>query len=192
MKRTCVAGMCLLTLLLFGCRTALDVSKMTADLYQSGIEAVVKISTLTGVPGEYQLRCITGENSTTSEILKPDSIAGIKATIESDTCRIEYMDLALDAMMLPIRGMTPADCFDQTVFSLRYEVPLRYNYEKRNGKECLCLSFSEEISGYQVTKSFWLAENTLELLEGEYYLDDTLVMRMTVETFVFTENNKKE
>ncbi len=192
MKRILAMTACLFVFLLSGCRTAMDVSQTVAEKYQSSIEATIKVSTLTGVPCDYQLRCVTEENNTIVEILQPESIAGIKATIESDTCRIEYKELALDAMMLPIRGMTPADCFDQTVFSLRREVPIRYSYEKRNGQDCLCLVFNGEAAGYRVTRSFWLTEKTLQLLEGEYYLNDTLVMRMKVEEFSFTEKSATE
>lgn len=192
MKRIGIAVVCLLCLFLYGCRTAMDVSKSVAEKYQTGIEALIEVSTLTGVPCDFQLQCVTNENSTVVEICQPESIAGIKATIESDTCRIEYADLALDTMMLPIRGMTPADCFDQTVFSLRKEVPVRYSFEKRNEENCLCLTFSGESGESQITRIFWLTEKTLELLAGEYYLNDTLVMRMTVEEFAFTESKAAE
>ena len=192
MKRIMTAFFLLLCISLCGCRTAMDVSKAVAEKYQTGIEALIQVSTLTGVPCDYRLQCVTSEKSTVTEILQPESIAGIKATVESETCRIEYTDLALDAMMLPIRGMTPADCFDQTVFSLRQEVPSQYSFEKQNEENCLCLTFSGETAGYRTTRIFWLKEKTLELLAGEYYLDDTLVMRMTVEAFAFTEHSTTE
>ena len=192
MKRISIILACIFVLNLYGCRTAMDVSEAVAEKYQSEIEAEILVSTRTGVPCDYRLRCGVSAECSTVEILQPACIQGIKATIESDICRIEYEDVALDAMMLPIRGMTPADCFDQTVLGLRREIPIRYSYEKKNGKECLSLTFSAETVGYQITRILWLDAKSLDLLEGEYYLDNTLIMRMCVEAFAFTARAESE
>ena len=192
LKRISIMLACIFVLNLYGCRTAMDVSDTVAEKYQSEIEAEVLVSTRTGVPCDYRLRCTVGAENSVIEILQPVCIQGIKAAIESDTCRIEYEDVALDAMMLPIRGMTPADCFDQTVLSLRKDIPIRYSYEKKEGKDCLSLTFSEETAGYQITRILWLDAKSLDLLEGEYYLDNTLIMQMCVEVFAFTARTESE
>ena len=192
MKRGLIIVATVWILLLGECRTAFDVSESVAETYQTDIEATVRVSTLTGVPCDYRLHCVTNTTETATEILEPASVAGIKAIIESDTCRIEYEEILLDSMMLPVPGMTPADCFDQTIRGIRKEIPQRYSYEKRNEIECLCLTFSQEVAGYQATRVVWLDAKSLELLEGEYYLNHVMVMRMKVESFAFTNTSAVE
>ena len=190
MKKVILVMICLQCFLLSGCRTAMDASKAVAERYRSPLQAVIQVSALSGIPCDYQLECCVETETSTATIRKPESLEGIQAVIQSNTCGIRYEDLALDSMMLPVRGMTPADCFDQTLYALRWEVPEKYSYEKRNGTDCLCLLFDHEDDIYDRTRIFWLEADTLDLMEGEYYLDGTLVMRMKVETITFTESEQ--
>ena len=192
MKRMIIICFLMMCLSLFGCRTAADVSKKICEQYQTPIEATIQVSTLSGVACDFQLDCRVGKEESVVTIVKPESLAGLKAVIQSNTCSIQYEDLMLDSLMVPIRGMTPMDCFDQTIFSLRNEIPVSYVYEKKNGKESLCLTFQGEVSGYAYTRVFWLEERSFNLLEGEYYLDSILVMRMSVEDITFTETSSAE
>lgn len=187
MKRIVLIFLCVQCISLSGCRTSLDVSKAVAEKYQMSIQATVQISAIAGVSCDYKLECMTDANASTIEIIQPDSLAGIKATIESTSCRIQYEDIMIDSLMLPVPGMTPVDCFDQTIYSLRQEIPTQYSYEKRNETECLCLTYESEESGYVLIRTVWLNEDTMELLEGEYYLDGVLIMRMEVEEIIFTD-----
>ena len=187
MKRIVLTAMLILVMALSGCKTAADASKNVLKQYQQKIEAVVQISALSGVSCDYQLSCVVELTESTVNIVEPESLKGLKATIDSNTCKIHYEDLILDSLMIPIRGMTPMDCFDQTINSLRCEVPESYGYEKRNEKESLCLTYRGESSGYECTKIIWLEEESLEILEGEYYLDGVLIMRMFVESIRFTD-----
>lgn len=187
MKRMVVLWFLMMCLLLFGCRTAVDVSENICEQYQNTIEATIQVSALSGVACDFQLDCTVGKDESVVTIVKPESLGGLKAVIQSKVCSIQYEDLMLDSLMVPVRGMTPMDCFDQTIFSLRNEIPVNYGYEKRNGIETLSLTFQGEISGYKYTRIFWLEEHSFKLLEGEYYLDGVLVMRMRVDTMTFTD-----
>ena len=137
MKRMVVLCFLMMCLSLFGCRTAADVSKKVCEQYQAPIEASVQIAALSGVACEFQLDCTVDAVESTTIIVKPESLAGLKAVIQSNTCSIQYEDLMLDSLMVPVRGMTPMDCFDQTIFSLRNEIPVSYGYEKKNGVDSL-------------------------------------------------------
>ena len=192
MKRMVVLCFLMMCLSLFGCRTAADVSKKICEQYQTPIEATIQVSALSGVACDFQLDCTVGKEESVVTIAKPESLAGLKAVIQSNMCSIQYEDLMLDSLMVPMRGMTPMDCFDQTIFILRNEIPVSYGYEKKNGKESLCLTFQGEVSGYAYTRVFWLEERSFKLLEGEYYLDGILVMRMSVEDITFTETSSAE
>lgn len=192
MKKVIIIVLSIQCVFLSGCRTAMDASKAVAEAYQMPVTAVVQISAIAGVACDYQLSCTVGEDDSMVEIIKPDCLVGMKASIESDTCEIQYEDIVLDSLMLPLRGMTPVDCFDQTIYSLRKEVPLKYGYESRDGTDCLCLTFEREESGYQSVRTLWLKEDTLELMEGEYYLDGILVMRLKVMEMAFTGETAAE
>ncbi len=192
MKRFIVIFLCILCLFLTGCRTAMDASKKAAEHYQSPVQATIQVSAIAGIACDYQLKCEVDLETSTVEIIKPENLAGIKATIHSQSCRIEYEELALDSMMLPMKGMTPADCFDQTIYSLRNDIPVHYSYEKKNGEDCLCLTYEDEESGHKSTRIIWMQEKTLAMMEGEYYVDGILIMRMEVEELSFTETTAAE
>ena len=187
MKRCMILCLCIFCIMTTGCRTALDVSRNIAERYKTPLQATIHVSTVSGIACDYQLYCVVDNETSSVEIQKPESVAGIKATIHSQSCKIEYENLTLDSMMLNMRGMTPADCFDQTIYCLRNEVPIHYSYEDKGETACICLTFEDTESGYTVKRQVWLNEKSMEILEAEYYLNDVLVMRMYVEELSFTE-----
>lgn len=187
MKNVLISWLCLFCVFLFGCRNAMDISEEVSALYSAPLHTIVQITAITGIPCDYRIECLVDTETSTVEIIEPNSLAGLKATIESDGCKIEYEDIALDSLMISACGMTPADCLDQTVYSLRHRVPSKYSYEEHGGKECLSLTYEQQKDLYVITQVVWLEENTLALLAGDYYLDGTLVMQMTADECTFTE-----
>lgn len=181
MKKRVLCICCLLAVLLSGCRTAAEVTEGVAAQYENPVTAQVKITAICGVYAEYTLRCTCGGGTSTVELLEPQGLQGVKATIQSDACTIQYEGLELETLMPGVRGFTPVDAFDQSVYSLTRQVPSQYIYEERNGKKAVGLVYEGMADADTCSKTLWLAEDSLELLAGEYYLDGTLIMRLEVE-----------
>lgn len=187
MKQKLLGMICLVALLLGGCKNAADASTGVAEKYQQPVSAQVRVTAISGVYAEYTLNCTCGEGMSTIELLQPESLCGLKATIDSETCTVQYEGLQLETLMPGVRGYTPVDAFDQMVYSLANEVPTQYEYTEQNGVKAIGLTYESTVGDYACSKMLWLAESSLDLLRAEFFLDGALVMRLEVQSIEWSQ-----
>ena len=130
--------------------------------------------------------CVSDEEFLTEKvedrvtILSPDSVAGVTAHLKNGVASLEYDDLAVETLLPGLRGFVPADAVSGLLDDLAGDVPDAWGLR---GDE-LELTYSGEQNGVRTQKIVWLSADDLHLLGGELYLDDRLILTVSIGTFV--------
>lgn len=84
------------------------------------MEAVVSCRQEDGLDWEARLRCdYVPDGTITVEVLEPESIAGIRATVSETDWTLEYEDLCLNAGTISAEEISPALCLPRLMNALR-------------------------------------------------------------------------
>lgn len=138
------------------------------------------VTTHAGFYGEYQLSCRREGGLSTVTVLQPQSIVGISAVLQDGDIKLQYEDIALDALLPEIAGYAPMDMLHGLLADLRGRVPTHYTLEA----DCLTLEYrSTQPDGKELLKLIFLHPETLDVLAGECYLEGDLIVALSMESF---------
>lgn len=155
--------------------------------YYAGLEGVTieaEITVNSGALAEYDILFTRTAEGDRVEILRPESLAGIRATILPDKAAIEYDGMALETMLPGISGFVPADAVTGMLDDLAKGVPEYYGKEELEGYPAVVLSYIRELEGTTARKLIWVERETGRPLRAEFYLDELMVMEVGVKNFV--------
>ena len=156
--------------------------------YYSGLQAVTveaDIVVNSGTLAEYGvLFTRTAEEGDRVEILSPESLAGIRASILPDKAQIEYDGMALETLLPGISGFVPADALSGVLNDLAEGVPEYYGEEKLGQQPAVVLSYLREFEGMTARKLIWVDRRDHRLLRAEFYLDEQMILEVLAESFV--------
>ncbi len=183
LKRIC------LILLVLGCLggcTQVGVDPQMVSEYYSGLQAVTieaDILVNSGVLAEYGiLFARTAETGDRVEILRPESLAGVRANILPDKAEVEYDGMAIETLLPGISGFVPADALSGVLDDLAEGVPEYYGEETLDGRAAIVLSYLRELEGQTARKLVWVDKADYRLLRAEFYLDELMIMEVLVQS----------
>ena len=179
------AGFLAVIFLLSGCSSKGFETSQVAEMYTNAkeISAQVDIRTNAGVVMDYTLSYTKDESSSSVEILSPESIAGIKASLQEGGARMVFDDLSVEMLLPSVSGFTPVDAMEGIVKDLAQSLPADYSFETKEGVECVAITYSGENSGYQAEKRVWLRQEDLAVVMAEFYLDGQMIMGLKTQSF---------
>ena len=151
-----------------------------------GMTAEADITTHSGVLADYTVSFARQDGVSTVTLLAPESLAGISARMYEGRAEIEYEDAAIESLLPPIGGFTPADALDGVVEDLCGGVPVDYCAENVGDVSCIALTFETAAGEYAGQKRVWIDAQTLGVVRAEFYLDGQMVMSMSVRGFAFS------
>ncbi|MCI2059177.1 MAG: hypothetical protein LKJ80_08235 [Oscillibacter sp.] len=154
-----------------------------------GCTAEAKVTCGTGEDDRtaFALRCsFVPEKTSSVEILAPETVAGIRASVDSRTLALTYADLCLDTGAGGTGALSPAACIPRILEALRDGWLLEENDEKLNGVPCLrlCLDQTEQ-SGEKTVTAVWLKKDGGEPVYGEISSGGKIILTAEFTAFQF-------
>ncbi len=184
LKRICM--LMLIFCSLTGCgSTEVDpkaIAQYYADLEAVTLEADITVNS--GALAEYGILFTRTGDGDRVEILRPESLAGIRATILPDKAAVEYDGMALETLLPGISGFVPADAVTGMLDDLAGGVPEYYGEEELEGYPAVVLSYIRELDGMTARKLIWVERESCRPLRAEFYLDAQMIMEVGVKNFV--------
>ncbi len=194
MRRLCCVPMITLCLLLAGCGAGQSgTEEQAAQTEYRTMTGCVMEAEVTGGMGEtdaaaFTLRCEydpVGESVV--EVLAPETIAGVRAVVNSDTLTVVYEDLCLPAGTLSGENISPAACLPWLMDSLRDGWLLEKSEEEMNGVPCLRLCLDESDDGAAMEATVWLRREDRTPVRGEIAVDGEKILTAEFTSFQFCD-----
>ena len=135
----------------------------------------------------FTLRCdYAAEGESTVEVLSPETAAGVRATVDGETMKLEYRELCLPVGN--VDGIAPATCLPRLMDTLREGWLLEANREKLDGIPCvrLCLDRTGADEG-DILAVIWLREEDGTPLRGEIAVEDEIILQAQFTKFEFRD-----
>ena len=182
-----------LCMALVGCGGEMDQVEQTEELqlrFQNLSAAQVEAD-LTCHYGEevrtYTLRCTYTPEQSRVEVLAPETLAGIAATLTGENLTVEYDGIMLDAGIYSGTDISPMWAVPSILRAMGEGYPLEYGQEELDGVDCLRCTFeTTDDAGGKRYYAVWFGEDGIPL-RGEIALDE-----MVVYTAVFTQFTTEE
>ena len=192
MRRWYCVPMMTLCLLLVACGTERKESEgKTALAKYRAMTGCVMEAEITGGTGTedasaFTLRCeYVPEGQCTVEILAPETVAGIRAVIDSGEMTVQYEDLCLPAGTLSREQISPAACLPWLMDALRDGWLLEEGNEELGGEECVRVCVDETDDGASMEAALWLRKDDWSPLRGEIVVDGEIIVVAEFTNFQF-------
>ena len=135
----------------------------------------------------YTLRCHYTPEETHVEVVEPEALSGITATLSGEALTLRYEDILLDAGTYSGTEISPMWAVPSMLRAMGEGYPLESCREKLGEADCLRVTFeTTDAAGSKRYYAVWFDENGLPL-QGEITLGDTVVY-----TAVFTQFTTEE
>ena len=198
MRRWYCVPMMTLFLLLAGCGAAQEATEeQTAQMKYQMMTGCVMEAEVTGGMGEedagtFALRCeYDPEGESVVEVLAPETVAGIRAVVGSDTMTVMYEDLCLPAGTLSRERISPAACLPWLMDSLRDGWLLEESAEEVDGVPCLRLCLDETDDGAKMEATVWIRQDDKTPVRGEIAVDGEKILTAEFTSFQFYDTITK-
>ena len=142
-----------------------------------------------GLEWEAALRCdyVPGGESTV-EVLSPETIAGIRATLRGEDLSLEFEGEVLNAGRLSGEGVSPAACLPVLMEALAEGWLLEENEETWNDIPCLRLCLDQTgPEGGKIVSTVWLRQEDGTPLRGEIAVDGERILTAEFTSFSFCD-----
>ncbi|MEG1682579.1 MAG: hypothetical protein RRY95_05210 [Oscillospiraceae bacterium] len=181
------AQMLLLPWLLWGCgktEAAPELRTRYETLQTCEMEAVVSC-TWDDEVRDYRLHCAYDRaGSSTIEVLEPENLAGVTATVEGDSLQLAYDDAVLSAGT--INGLSPADCLPRLMGTLGEGWLLAESRETWGDIPCLRLTFDTTgADGGKIVDTIWLGLADGAPVHGETAVAEEIIFQVEFTKFDF-------
>jgi len=175
-KKLLCAAFLFMTLTACG-KMRFDPAQVSEKYSVAQIEAEYTVTTHAGFFTQYRLSCSAADGISRVTILEPASVAGISATIEGENAVLQYEDVALDALLPKRQGYAPADALHFLLEDLKTAMPESWGMEN----DLLVLEYASVFSdNTRSLKRVFLKPETLELQGAELYLQDSLILALSM------------
>ena len=137
----------------------------------------------------YTLRCSYTPEESTVEVLAPEDLAGISATLTGEALTLQYDGILLDAGTYSGTEISPMWAVPSMLRAMGQGYPLETGREALGETECLRVTFEMTSSdgGKQYT-AVWFDENGIPL-QGEIALGETVVYTAVLTQFTAEETD---
>ena len=198
MRKWYCVPMMTLCLILIGCGAGRgETEEQTAQKEYRNMHGCVMEAEVTGGIGEesastFALRCeYDSEGESIVEVLAPETVAGVRAVVGSDTLSVIYEDLCLPAGTLSRERISPAACLPWLMDSLRDGWLLEECEEELNGIPCLRLCLDETDDGAKMEATVWLRKEDWTPVRGEITVDGEKILTAEFTSFEFCDTITK-
>ena len=137
----------------------------------------------------YTLRCSYTPEESTVEVLAPEDLAGISATLTGEALTLQYDGILLDAGTYSGTEISPMWAVPSVLRAMGQGYPLETGRGALGETECLRVTFEMTSSdgGKQYT-AVWFDENGIPL-QGEITLEETVVYTAVLTQFTAEETD---
>lgn len=198
MRKWYCVPMMTLCLILIGCGAGRgETEEQTAQAEYRTMSGCVMEAVVTGGMGEedagtFTLRCeYDPEGESIVEVLAPETVAGIRAAVGSDTLMVLYEDLCLPAGTLSRENISPAACLPWLMDSLRDGWLLEESAEELDGVPCLRLCLDESDDGTNMEATVWLRRDDRTPVRGEIAVGGEKILTAEFTSFQFCDTITK-
>ncbi|MDR2671088.1 MAG: hypothetical protein LBC26_05145, partial [Oscillospiraceae bacterium] len=119
------------------------------------------------------------------EILAPEEVRGVRATIAAGETALSYDDLILETGPLPGTGLTPVDALPVMLKTWGEGYVASTGREKLDGVACLLMVYKSTAAGVEVEQRVWFEKETSKPVRAETYAANVRVIDCVFETFSF-------
>lgn len=135
----------------------------------------------------YTLHCdYTADGASTVEVLVPDTVKGVKATVDGENLTLTYEDECLNAGTLGSEQISPAVCLPLLMNALRDGWLLEQSQETLHEVPCLRLAVDQTgEQGGKIISTLWLRQDDGTPLRGEITVDDEIILQVEFTKFAF-------
>lgn len=134
-----------------------------------------------------ELRCdYVPSGESLVEVLKPESIAGVRARMRDDSWQLEYEETVLPVPVLGETSLSPAACLPRLMHALREGWLLEEREEVLREIPCLRLTLDESApDGRKIVSTLWLRREDGIPLRGEVALENEIILTAEFTSFTF-------
>lgn len=134
----------------------------------------------------FTLRCDYTPESSTVEVLSPETAAGVQAVLDGDGTALVYGGDCLPAGTRGSEKLSPASCLPRLMSALRSGWLLEENGEQWNDVSCLRLGLEQTgENGGKVISTLWLNEESYEPVRGEIAVGGEIILQAEFTEFEF-------
>ncbi len=130
---------------------------------------------------EFTFRFTGNAQEGTLEIITPEAIAGLKATVSVTGGTLEFDGAVLNTGALTSNGLSPAQCIPVLISQWQSGYISGYNFEKLNENETLAIT--TDIT-QTVSERTWFDKKTLLPLKAELYDGGVMVLSCQFENII--------
>lgn len=117
----------------------------------------------------------------TFEILEPEAIKGIKASLKGEGAQIAFEDMILELGKLPGTGLSPLEALPFMLVQWKDGHVTSEGKETADGKSCVRLSYKTTQGGVAVEHHAWFDAKTYAPMRAELLFDGAQVVSCTFE-----------
>ena len=128
------------------------------------------------------------EGKSTIEVLAPETIAGIRTTLDGETWQLEYEDICLNAGGLSAQNISPAACLPRLMSALREGWLVEENEESWQEIPCRRLTLDQTgTGGGKILSTIWLKQEDGIPLRGEISVDGERILTAEFTDFLICD-----
>lgn len=153
---------------------------------QLSMEAQVRFGSAEQVE-EYTLRCDWyADGSAEIEVMEPEDIAGLKASVDGEDLTLIYEDMVLPAGELSSEEISPAMALPVLMRSVREGWLLEESREDWGEVPCVRLSWDlTGENGGKVLSALWIRKDDGTPVHGEITVDEEIILQVEFTDFTF-------
>lgn len=189
-KPTACVPMITLCLLLCACGGGEKQTAQAARAPYQEMESAQMTAEVTAFYGDevsaFTLRCDYAPETSTVEVLAPETAAGVKARMDGDGLTLLYEDDCLPAGPLSGEELSPASCLPRLMSALRGGWLLEENEEDWGEDACLRLALEQTgAEGGKIVSTLWLRAEDHVPVRGEIAVDEKIILQAEFTDFQF-------
>ena len=150
-----------------------------SSAYAKDVSCTARVQALSEPAIDYVLSFKRTGGVDTVEVLSPQSIKGIKATVKKGSAGITDEDEYIETLLPALWGATPIDVLSSVFDNLHENTPVRSD----KNKEQIILEYAETVDDTQVRKTVWLNCETLALESADIEVAGQLILKITCTSF---------
>ncbi len=125
------------------------------------------------------------DGKSTIEIMEPEPVRGIRATIEAGQTQLEYDGMILDTGALPGTGLSPVDVLPTMLKTWSEGYLDSAGKESLDGRDVLHFVFTSTVSEVSIEQHVWVEQESFTPVRAEMMADGTRVLSVLFSQVVF-------
>ena len=197
MRRLMLLFCAQMLLVLCACGAAPEEEESLLERYRSADSFTMEAQITFGAEDQaqsYTLRCAyESEGTSEVEVVEPEYLAGLKASVEGENLTLTYADMVLPAGTLSSEEISPAMALPLLMRSLREGWLIEESRE--DWGETPCVRVSCDLTGEnggKVVSTVWLSEESGAPVHGDIAVDEEIILKAEFTEFTFGDTIGQE